>query len=192
MTSKRQIPPKKAVGVPSKKARDTSRNDTPAPEAKPDLEAWLTRHEASDLLRCSTQTLKNYTERNMLHPREAFRKDRGGFERLMLVYNPKELAALPQRNAGGQPRIAVREPGEQAARAFELFREGLQLDEIVIQLRETPDRIEQLHERWLDQSQARYVITPEAKKAFEDLVGGFSTVAELHDLVARRIKALST
>jgi hypothetical protein len=146
---------------------------------------WLTRNEASDLLKCSPQTLKNYEDRGFLHPLRAERSDGGGGSRIMIVYSPKELAALPRRNAGGQPRILMREPGELAARAFELFRDGRCLDEIVVELRETPERIRQLHEEWLDFTQARYVISSEAKSAFEKLVGPFADVADLLEAVKR-------
>lgn len=104
----------------------------------------------------------------------------------MLVYNPEEMAKLPTRSGAGQPLIAVREPGEQAARVFEMLRQGRPLDDIVIELRETPDRVDYLHERWLEQTQARHVITPEARKALEQLVGPFNDVTELVTLVQER------
>jgi len=107
----------------------------------------------------------------------------------MLVYNPKELAALPIRNGGGQPGIQVREPGEQAARAFELLRQGMPLDEIVIELRETPDRINYLNERWLELTHARHVISSETKTAFEQLVGPFNDVTELLERVRSKLGA---
>jgi hypothetical protein len=52
-------------------------------------------------------------------------------------------------------------------------------------LRETPDRIDQLYERWLDHTRARFVITPEAKEAFEQIVGNFNDVPTLIDLVRK-------
>jgi ABC-type transporter Mla MlaB component len=185
--------PKKLPGTPTKK-------DVEKPQSSGELErklaeeltktdGWLTRNEASDVLRCSLQTLKNYESRGLLHPRHGIRKDRSGGERVMLVYNPKELAELPTRNGVGQPRIAIHEPGEQAARAFELLREGRPLDEIVVELRETPDRIDYLHERWLEHTQARYVISIEAKKALEQLVGAFTDVADLIELVKKKSTA---
>jgi len=166
------------------------RSPSPSPAADPKLISqntsdWLTRNEASDLLKCSPQTLKNYEDRGFLHPLHAERKDGGGVVRAMLVYSPKELAALPRRNAGGQPRIIMREAGEMAARAFELFRAGRCLDEIVVELRETPEKIRQLHEEWLDFTQARYVISLEAKSAFEQLVGPFVDVTDLLEAVKR-------
>lgn len=134
------------------------------------------------------QTLKNYEARELLHPRYALRRDRTGTERTMLVYNPKELAELPAKKPGG-PRDAIRESGERAARAFELFRDSWELDAIVVELREDPDTIDQLHERWLDQTKARYVITVEAKKTLEELVGAFQSVTELVELIAKKLAA---
>ena len=152
----------------------------------PETDGWLTRDETSDMLRCSLQTLKNYQARDKLHPQYAVRKDRTGAERMMLVYDPKELAELPAKKPGG-PREALREAGEQAARIFELLRQGWPLDEIVIEMRETPDRIDDLHERWLQQTQARHVITPEARKVLESLVGSFKDVTELVELITKKL-----
>lgn len=174
-------------GTPPKKMPVPEPSDPPSEVKLPDTDGWLTRNEASDVLRCSLQTLKNYEARGLLHPRHALRKDRTKAERMMLVYDPKELAALPTKKSGG-PHEAIREPGEQAARVFEMLREGRELDEIVIELRETPERIDYLNERWLEQTKERYVITPEAKKAFEQIVGGsFKDVTELVELVTKKL-----
>jgi hypothetical protein len=186
--SMRKQASKRTRGTPPKKT-GLHAAESPAAEVKlPDTDGWLTRNEASDVLRCSLQTLKNYESRNILHPRHAVRRDRTQAERMMLVYSPKELAALPSRNGGGQPRLAIREPGEQAARAFEMFRQGQPLDEVVIELRETPDRIDHLHDRWLEQTHTRHVITPEAKRALEQLVGAaFKDVTELVEMLAKKL-----
>lgn len=182
---------KKALKRIQNKSEKVLKNVAPAEEQAPKLleaDGWLTRNEACDLLRVSPQTIQNYESRNLLHPLHALRKDRNKVERVMLVYNPKELAALPVRNGAGQPRIDVHAPGEQAARAFELFRQGAALDEVVIELRETPDRIDHLHERWLDQTQARYVISPKAKETFEGMLGdNFKSVTELIELLAKKL-----
>lgn len=175
---------KAALGKPKNSVKGTAE-----PELKlPKTDSWLTRNEASDVLRCSLQTLKNYEARGLLHPRTALKKDRKGDERSMLVYDPKELANLPRRSGGGQPGLLIREPGEQAARAFELLRQGTALDEIVIELRETPERVDYLHERWLEHTHSRLVISPEAKSAFEQLVGAFNDVTELLELVRKRLQ----
>lgn len=189
--SMRKSPVKRTAGSAGPPQRKTSAQGLPEPEVKlPETDGWLTRNEASDVLRCSLQTLKNYEARGMLHPRHALRGDRTGAERMMLVYDPKELAELPAKKPGG-PREALREAGEQAARVFEMLREGRELDEIVIEMRETPERIDYLHERWLEQTKARYVITPAAKKAFEDLVGPFKDVTELVELVTKKLAGLA-
>lgn len=189
MSSTRKAPSTKMSGTPAKKAVDTPQTSQELELKLAETDGWLTRNEASDVLRCTPQTLKNYEDRDLLHPRHAIRKDRSGGDRVMVVYNPKELAELPTRNGGGQPRVAVREPGEQAARVFELLRQGCPLDEIVIELRETPDRVDYLNERWLEQTQSRYVISPEAKKSFEQLVGAFEDVTDLLERLRKKLGA---
>lgn len=153
-----------------------------------DLGGWLTRNEVCDMLKVSPQTIQNYESRKLLNPLHGLRKDRTGLERVMLVYNPTELAALPSRTGAGLPRIDARAPGEQAAQAFQAFREGKPLDLIVIELRETPDRIDYLHERWLDQTKARHVITPTVKQALEEMLGEFKSVTELVELQAKLLE----
>ena len=177
-------PPRKAQA--SKKTVSETPEVDETPPKLPETDGWLTRNETSDMLRCSLQTLKNYETRGLLHPRHALRRDRTGADRVMLVYDPKELTKLPSKKPGG-PSEFVREPGELAARAFEMFRHGCLLDEVVIELRETPERIDYLHERWLDHTKARYVITPEAKKVFEQLVGPFTGVTELLGLFEEKL-----
>lgn len=178
---------KKALARLQKKSDKTAaRTKAEDPRIEvPDVRDWYTRNQVVDLLRISPQTIKNYEGRDLLHPKQALRKDRSGIERVMLVYDPKELTELPPRSGAGQPSADTRKPGEQAARAFELFREGKGLDEIVIELRETPERVDQLHEHWLDQTKARYVISPEAKRAFEDIFGEFKSVTDLVELARK-------
>ena len=190
MGSTNKVPSKRTLARSTKKTRV----EVPLPEKDaelaanlPETDGWLTRNEATSLLRCSPQTLKNYEERGLLHPRHALRRDGKGADRTLIVYNPKELSGLPVRTGGGQPRIEVREPGEQAARAFELFRKGCDLDEVVIELRETPERIDQLHDHWLEQTKARYVINPEAKKLLEQMLGEFKSVTEMVELIAGKL-----
>ena len=190
----RHPPPKKALGKPQTAARksreltDQTKQQQPVQTdlKQPDTHNWLTRNETSDMLQCSVQTLKNYEAQGKLHPRHAWRKDPIGAERVMLVYDPQELAKLPPRRT--VPRELLREPGEQAAKVFELLRKGLALDEIVIETRETPDMVDHLNDRWLEQTKARHVITPEAKKAFEEIVGPFEDVTALVKIVAEKTR----
>ena len=189
MGSARKASLQKTPGTPAKKGIEVPPRSQESEIKLPDTDGWLTRNETSDALRCTLQTLKNYEDRGYLHPRHAIRKDRRDRERVMLVYNPKEFPNLPLRNGSGQPGItAAREPGEQAARAFELLRQGWSLDEIVIELRETPDRVDYLNERWLEQTHSRHVVSSEAKKAFEQLVGPFEDVTELLELVRKKLE----
>jgi len=140
--------------------------------------AWLTRNEAVDLLGVSQVTLLAFERRGKLHPKRVTRLDNGGHERLLYVYDPHELALIPQRG-----RSAIQYPGETAARAFELFAEGKPQAQIVIELRELPDKIRELYERWLDMGGADLVISPGAKEALEKIVGPFASVTELVERV---------
>jgi hypothetical protein len=157
----------------------------------PDTDGWWTRNQVCDNLRCSPQTVKNYEARGLLRPRDAIRKGLDGSDRRMKVYDPAQIVALPARNPGGEPRVDARAPGELAARAFELFRESKTLDEVIIELRETPDRIDHLYEKWLDYSRARHIITPEARDALEKTLGRFEGVSDLVDIAARVMRVLA-
>lgn len=141
----------------------------------PDTSTWLTRYEASDMLRVSGQTLANYERRGLLHPQRAYRADYRGAEHLVVVYDPHELKKLPRYGSSASPR----DPGEIAARAFELFREGKSEEEVVVELRSSPEMIEQLHEKWKDMGGAELVISPGAKETLEKIVGSFKSVADL-------------
>lgn len=178
---------KAVVGKPTEKTEMGSSKTEDSPPELPETDGWLLRNEVCDMLRISPQTIKHYEDRGILHPLHALRKDRSDVERVMLVYNPKELTKLRTRSGSGQPFVDAREPKEQSARAFELFRQGRTLDEIVIELREDPDRIDYLHERWLEQTKARYVISPEAKQVLEKRLGKFESVTELIELFERKL-----
>jgi hypothetical protein len=147
-----------------------------------DTSRWLTRTEASDFVPCSSNTLQNYERRGSLHPQYAKRVDGRGVEQTVVVYNPEELTRLMKR----MKRTAAKEPGEVAARAFESFEEEKSLRRIVVELRSTPEAIEQLYEKWLDMGGSRLVITPVAKDALAAIVGSFESVTDLIE----RIQAL--
>jgi hypothetical protein len=143
----------------------------------------MTRNEASDMLSCSQQTLANYERRGDLHPQSAYRSDGRGVEHRVIVYNPHELKklAIKLRRHVLQPR----DPGEMAARAFELFREGKTLEEAVVSLRMQPDEVTVLHEKWMDMGGANLVISPTAKETLEKAIGPFESVTELVERVAK-------
>ncbi len=153
-------------------------------EVPNDTKSWLTRNESTDLLSVCTQTLKNYERQGKLHPIRVPRRDARGHEQLVVVYDPKELAKLPR--GSGRP-FGPREPGELNARANELFAQGKNVSEVVIELRETSDKVRELHDRWLDDSKATLVISNEAKGALENMLGPFTGVAELVELVTAKL-----
>jgi DNA-binding transcriptional MerR regulator len=140
-----------------------------------DTSSWVTRNECIDAMSISGQTLRNYESQGILHPERVLRADKRGHMQVVVVYDPKEVARLPR----GVAKSFSREPGEIAARCYELFEQGKTFTEIVMSLRQTSDTVHALHERWLDDGGSRLVITPEAKDALEKLVGPFSDVADL-------------
>lgn len=165
------------------KVRDTLQLKS-KPEGAKDTSTWLTRNECADLMSVSTQTLKNYEQRGLLHPLQVPRKDSRNHEQMVVIYDPKELVRLPR--GLGKP-FATREVGELNARAYELFAQGKAVWEIVIELRETSEKIRDLYEKWLDDSLAKLVITPQAKEALEVVLGPFADVTEMVALVMTKI-----
>jgi hypothetical protein len=84
------------------------------------------------------------------------------------------------------------EEGEVAARAFEMFEEGRAVREIVIALRQRPERIERLHDQWEDFGGSELVITPVANRELERLLGPFVGVADIVERVAELAKKLAS
>ena len=167
-----------AVSTHPSNVQRTSRKVT-----EDDLSTWLSRDQALDLLNVTFNTILALERRDQLHPKKMLRPDRSGAMRMQWVYDPRELAKVPQRHRGFGKEM--RPPGEAAARAFELFREGHSLEEVVVELREAPDHVRELHERWLDMGGSRMVITPSAREALEKIVGAFASVSELVERVAK-------
>lgn len=150
-----------------------------------DTSSWLTRLESSDWLKVSPQTLANYERRGLLHPQYAMRHDSRDIEHRCTVYNPDELAKLAKRI--NRHAMSPRDPGEIQARCCELLDQGKTVREIVVELREQFDVIRDLRDKWLDAGGADIVITPEAKKAFEQTVGAFTSVTDLVELITKKL-----
>lgn len=148
-----------------------------------DIEHWLDRNQVSDLIGISVSTIQNLERRDKLHPLRVVRADSHGTERLMYVYDPREVMKIPRTDRA----LIVRTPGEVAARAFELMDHGKTMREIVIDLREDPDKVRELKERWLDMGGSERVIAPPAWHRLEELVGPFGSVTEL----VERIEAIT-
>lgn len=88
----------------------------------------------------SYNTIVNWVNAGRLHPQKEMRLLTNGQHREIKVFKQAELMKLIRRR---DPN----EPGEVAARAFELFQEGRSIREVVIALRQTPERIEELHDQ---------------------------------------------
>lgn len=147
---------------------------------EPDTSTWLTRNESADFLRVSVTTIGNYERQGKLHPRFAYRRDSREIEHRVAVYDRDELLKL--RRIDRLP--ASHEPGEVAARCFELFNEGLTIRDVVVEMRKTPDLVRSLYDSWLNNgSKADLLITSTVKEDLERLLGHFSTVTELQQLV---------
>ena len=156
-------------------------------DARPDQETrtWWSREQARTALSVSTQTLKNYEKRGLLHPVSVRRADQRGHEQSMIVYDPKELAKVPKGH-----QLYSRDSGELAAKAFIMFEDGRNNREVVIKLRITPDEARELREKWLDEGGAGIVINPTAKQALEKMLGAFNDVADLVALVTKKLRVL--
>ena len=142
----------------------------------------MRRESAADLLGVSVNTILNFERKGWLHPARVLSAKSG---QLVFVYDPKELAEISKR-----ARVSnIRDPGETAARAFERFSQGASLREVVMELREAPDKVHDLHEHWLDMGGANVVITDDAKTVLEKIVGAFKNVPELIERVSERLKA---
>jgi hypothetical protein len=121
-----------------------------AARAKPrkDLSKWLTRIQVCDLAGVSYDTVIKWQKRGLLHPE--YSREHGRTSRPITVYDPQELANLPQFKRHTAQHSSPIDPGEQTARAFELFDRGATLREVVIDLRITVAQAEVLLEQWRD------------------------------------------
>jgi hypothetical protein len=169
---------------------DESQRSRPAKTTplQPDTSAWLTRNESADTLRVSVTTIATYERQGKLNPRYAYRTDSRGIEHRVAIYDPKELVKLRRVEARGP---ALREPGEIAARSFELFNRGMTIREVVIELRELPDHVQQLHESWLitgGSKDTELTITLPIKEDLERLIGPFTTLTDLLRLIQKLMK----
>lgn len=139
------------------------------------------------MLQCSVQTLANYERRGKLHPKSAYRPDKRGIEHRVTVYDPHELTKLATR-LNRHVDVSSRDPGEIAARAYEIFDAGRPQKDVVQELRVTPDTVRELYEKWLDSGGADLVITPLSKELLEKLVGPFDSVTTLIEQLQRQLR----
>ncbi len=130
----------------------------------------------------SFNTINNWVRQERLHPKKEMRTLANGVPREVKVFDLNELMKIVRRR---DPN----EIGEVTARAFELFEQGQSLRHIVITLRQSVDKIEELHDRWLSCGGSEFVITPVAYRELERLLGPFDGVADLVQRVVDLVRS---
>ena len=150
-----------------------------------DTTGWITAQQAVDMLGVCLATIYGWSRAGMVRWEYA---TRGTSMRQVKVYSPDELARMPRKFK----QLPANEAGELTARVFELLNDGKTVLEIVIQTRETVDKIADLRERWLDSGGADLVITAAAKADLERCIGPFKTVGQLVELAAERFQIVAT
>jgi hypothetical protein len=158
---------------------DTNPRTGIKPKSDPnDPSKWLTRNEATDMLHCARATLSNYEARGYLHPKYIKRTDARGASQNTVVYSQEELKRLAAR----MKRSTMRDPGDIAALAYDLFDEGKPLREMVKILRVTPEMLEHLRNKWLDMGKNDdLLISPTTKERLTQYTGAFDTIIDLID-----------
>lgn len=146
-----------------------------------DTSSWLTSSQVSDLCGISLQTIINYTRKELLKPRQAERVCPNGAVRRVNVFDPHQVARLPKRRMAMVPG----DPGETAARAFELFEDGVQLRTVVTTLRIPPAQADELYDQWKRFGGADLIIGKAARGELEKHVGSFASVADLVERIAQ-------
>ena len=159
---------------------------TPEAQIKVDTTGWPTTNEVSDRLGVSNNTILTWKRRKRLRPVKAKKAHPTGGFREVDVYDPREIEAI----AIERRQTSAKDPGECAARVFEMLDSGRPPREIVTALRITPDCVEELRERWMDLGGADIVIGPAAHAELAKHVGPFEGVAGLVTRVAQIASAI--
>lgn len=107
--------------------------------------AFLTRGEVATFLRVSIATVRRLQGKD-LHPR---RDDEG-----MYLFDPQEVEALRLRRPPPPETRACRDLGELGAEAFKLFRDGVDVRDVVISLQRPPAEIWALYKQWEEMGNA--------------------------------------
>jgi hypothetical protein len=128
------------------------------PKGSPaDISQWLLRSEVAAILRVSVATVRRMEGRN-LHPQ---RSEEGFY-----LFDPGEVeTARAQRPPAPEPR-EFRDPGELAAEAFKLLRDGVNIRDRVIALPRPPTEIETLYADW-ERMGNGLVISPRVRSQLE-------------------------
>lgn len=149
-----------------------------------ELETWLTRLQASDLLRVSHDAIREWEKQGKLHGRSRARTGKG--PSMETVYDPREIVKLATVRIAQIPKRA--DPGEVAARAFEMFGRDHSMHEVVVELRRAPAEVKALYQEWLELGGTACVVTEKHRELLVALVGEFETVSDLVEIIERRMR----
>ncbi len=133
-----------------------------------DEERWLTISQSLDYAGCAMTTLANWRRKKRLNPQTAVRSSPHGGLREVVVYDKVELSRLRAVMSRSHGKVSA---GEVAARAFELFDQGLPAREVVTRLRVTPEDAQELRERWESMGGDDLVLTSTAQRELEGILG---------------------
>ena len=155
------------------------------------LETWLTRTEAAELMHVSEKAILNWVDDGLLHPQSRAQsiEVRDG-RRSVNVYNPRELLEIGSKRVRKSAPPST--PGAIAAVAYECFDDGLTMRDVVRRTHRPLKEVEALHEQWLEAGGADIVITGQAKAMLEACVGSFDNVTELCERVESMSKEFDT
>jgi hypothetical protein len=138
----------------------------------------------------SYNTVAYWARRGLLQPQKERRTLTNGTVREVAVFDVNAVLKLARRRNPNDANDA-NAIGETAALAFEMFEEGAPIRKVVIKLRQSPERIEALHDQWVNGGGSELVLNPVAQRELERLVGSFDGVADLVHRVAEMANSLA-
>lgn len=128
----------------TKRGKDLESNVTPAvtspaADSPAGIDEWITRGEVAGLMGVSITTVRRLQGRD-LHPR---RSADGVY-----LFDPREVEEVRARRPPPPEKVDSLGPGELAAAAFKLFRDGVDVRDAVIALARQPAEVEALYADW--------------------------------------------
>jgi hypothetical protein len=177
-SSSTELDPRQAPAKPTAQAHA---GDKPA--------RYLTRIEAADLLGTSPASIIQLERHGKLPVHWTVLENALGNMRNAPVYKIEDLLKLPRKD---RARNAVHDPDELCARAFELFEKGKTIKQVVIELRASLLKIQELRSQWLEISEPLLEVDEESRQRLVQLLGPFEGAGELVTLVETRIRRPST
>lgn len=164
------------MGQTQRKPADTQ----PVPATSDvDVERWLTRAEAAELLGVSVNTVLNHERLGRIDAKWIVTKNQDGRMRNTPVLRVGDVLKLPRRD----PKPTPDNPDELCARAFALFEKGKNSRQVVIELRATYQKISAIYEEWLDSGGVALTLSESNKRELEGMLGKFDNTDELVCLV---------